>query len=561
MNKHLVNLIAIVIVAITAIFFTSRASAQVDGWTEHHTAGITYTHMSFTDSIAYHRSNSGVFEYQGSSIIDTVWWTRHLKAFKFENPTFVGYTLWMASIPASYDGGMTVLLHHGDTTICVDASYRLYTGGEAFIATHLSSFIGTLDSVDAITLAFYYRPGTDTLNFTPMKAWIDFFTVGDDQIPANIKYDFGDGASIQGKVFADIDSNGVQGPGEWGVCHWLVKVYAVGDTVLTASAYTDALGNYSFPNLFQQDYVVVQEHRQFWTPTAPIPDTVMCSFTPTHTDTAVSFGNTGLNITRYPISRRWNLVSTPLAGSYFKDWVFPMSTSSAFKYADGYAIEDTLRHGVGYWLKMPADDYFYMVGVMADSVSISVSEGWNLIGTASVPVLAGSVTSDPPGMVTSDFFGYNGSYRHADTLVPGKGYWIKAASAGSIILNGTFPGALAKVSSGAIQRLLKDTPPPPPGENAEQPPRTVPSRFTLQQNYPNPFNPTTTIGYQIPKDGDVQLTVFNLLGQEVATLVDEFQVAGAHSIQWNAMNVPSGTYFYRLRSTGTITTNKMTVIK
>ncbi|MBI5217182.1 MAG: T9SS type A sorting domain-containing protein [Ignavibacteriae bacterium] len=75
---------------------------------------------------------------------------------------------------------------------------------------------------------------------------------------------------------------------------------------------------------------------------------------------------------------------------------------------------------------------------------------------------------------------------------------------------------------------------------------TKPSQFALQQNMPNPFNPVTLINYDLPEDANVSLKVFNILGQEVITLVNEMQLAGYKSVQWNATEVPSGVYFYRL---------------
>jgi len=72
--------------------------------------------------------------------------------------------------------------------------------------------------------------------------------------------------------------------------------------------------------------------------------------------------------------------------------------------------------------------------------------------------------------------------------------------------------------------------------------------FALQQNYPNPFNPATTLAYELPKAAHVAIRVFNLLGKEIATLLDQTQTAGAHSVQWNAAHVPSGVYFVQMQA-------------
>ena len=90
---------------------------------------------------------------------------------------------------------------------------------------------------------------------------------------------------------------------------------------------------------------------------------------------------------------------------------------------------------------------------------------------------------------------------------------------------------------------------------------TLPAGFALEQNYPNPFNPVTTIGYQLPVRGHVTLRVYDLLGREVATLVDAVEGPGSRSVLWTATGVASGTYFYRLRVGGFEMTNKMIVMK
>lgn len=73
---------------------------------------------------------------------------------------------------------------------------------------------------------------------------------------------------------------------------------------------------------------------------------------------------------------------------------------------------------------------------------------------------------------------------------------------------------------------------------------TVPTVFNLEQNYPNPFNPSTKIEYQLPKDGRVTIKVFNILGQEVKTILDETRVAGYYAEDFNAKGLPSGVYIY-----------------
>ncbi len=90
---------------------------------------------------------------------------------------------------------------------------------------------------------------------------------------------------------------------------------------------------------------------------------------------------------------------------------------------------------------------------------------------------------------------------------------------------------------------------------------SIPTTYSLQQNYPNPFNPSTTIKFSIPKAGNVKLTVYDILGKEVSTLVNNFLNAGEYNFQFNASNLASGIYLYRLESTNFVKTNKMLLMK
>lgn len=88
-----------------------------------------------------------------------------------------------------------------------------------------------------------------------------------------------------------------------------------------------------------------------------------------------------------------------------------------------------------------------------------------------------------------------------------------------------------------------------------------PDAFTLEQNYPNPFNPVTNIGFSIPRDANVQLTVYNMLGQPVAELVNARKAAGHHTVQFNAENLASGFYIYRIQAGDFVSTRKLMLIK
>lgn len=89
----------------------------------------------------------------------------------------------------------------------------------------------------------------------------------------------------------------------------------------------------------------------------------------------------------------------------------------------------------------------------------------------------------------------------------------------------------------------------------------LPKEFTLKQNYPNPFNPSTTIEYHLPGSAFVSLKVYNVLGKEIATLVNEQKSAGIHFARWSAESVPSGVYFVRMQAGSFTQTRRMVVVK
>jgi hypothetical protein len=92
-------------------------------------------------------------------------------------------------------------------------------------------------------------------------------------------------------------------------------------------------------------------------------------------------------------------------------------------------------------------------------------------------------------------------------------------------------------------------------------PSVIPTVFALSQNYPNPFNPSTRIEFALPKETRVRLEVYNMLGQKVATLVDEVRSAGNHGVTFDASGLASGLYFYRLSTNEVSFLKKMMLLK
>jgi len=89
----------------------------------------------------------------------------------------------------------------------------------------------------------------------------------------------------------------------------------------------------------------------------------------------------------------------------------------------------------------------------------------------------------------------------------------------------------------------------------------LPLKFTLRQNYPNPFNPKTTINYELPITNYVKLSIYNLLGQKVATLVDKRQTPGSYQIEWDASDFASGIYYYRINMGEFVDIKKLVLLR
>ena len=99
------------------------------------------------------------------------------------------------------------------------------------------------------------------------------------------------------------------------------------------------------------------------------------------------------------------------------------------------------------------------------------------------------------------------------------------------------------------------------GIDEQEPLRKTPDKFILSQNYPNPFNPGTTISYQLTAVSQVELTIYNTLGQRVRTLVNKRQQAGTHTVTFNAQGLSSGVYFYQLKANGSTQIRKMILLR
>ena len=97
--------------------------------------------------------------------------------------------------------------------------------------------------------------------------------------------------------------------------------------------------------------------------------------------------------------------------------------------------------------------------------------------------------------------------------------------------------------------------------NVEQAENALPKTFRLEQNYPNPFNPTTTIQFALPRSSKVTVTLFDILGRQVAILVDDELEAGEHKVLFEPKNLATGVYIYRIQAEGFVQARKLMLLK
>lgn len=377
----------------------------------------------------------------------------------------------------------------------------------------------------------------------------------------------------------------------------------------------------------------------------------------------------------------WNLVSVPAtpedntAASFFPS----MEPGTFFGFNNSYTDETVFTAGRGYWVLLTQSQETTLTEDLVNVLSISLNEGWNLTGSVAQEVFVSAI-SDPDFILSmSSIYEYDpfGGYVNPSSIMPGKGYWMRAMSAGTITLGSTSSGigtsgvlASAPDFSG-FHRLdvqhgdgaprtfylggqLTDElpsshsyelpPMPPVGaydvrlqnhtwlteiretavlvqsaseritlafeashlEPDQEMVMTIhrsggltedyqlwsgdsvtvegtgitkvevsvnttvgtpgtgnelPLAVELAQNYPNPFNPTTNITFGLPESGSVRLDVYNVMGQRVATLVNDQKPAGYHTVTFDASRLASGTYLYRLQTGNQVITKKLMLVK
>ena len=152
------------------------------------------------------------------------------------------------------------------------------------------------------------------------------------------------------------------------------------------------------------------------------------------------------------VTSGWNIVSVPLrTNDMLYSTLFPGVASQAYLYANGYVSIAMLSNGTGYWMKFNNSANFNFTGYPWTPENMLVSPGWNLIGPFDNNIPISSIMSNPAGIVTSNYFGYNGGYYNPDTLKVGRGYWIRTSTAGYL-----YQGSADNNQNAIAKNLLED---------------------------------------------------------------------------------------------------------
>ena len=212
---------------------------------------------------------------------------------------------------------------------------------------------------------------------------------------------------------------------------------------------------------------------------------------------------------------------------------FNMSASLTSATTAGVGLAVTQRYGTlhGYYKFTPVGGDFFMANIL-------LQKGTSGVGS-------GTFVETSPQAVYREFV--------ATILYPGPDVPDNAVISFSINHAGGFP------SIGSVFVVDDLTFGPATGVNDV--PDGLPNAFRLGQNYPNPFNPTTSIVYDVPEQSPVTLTVLDLLGREVAVVVNQTQSAGRYKAVFDASALTSGAYFYRLTAGSRVQTNKMLLLR
>jgi hypothetical protein len=294
---------------------------------------------------------------------------------------------------------------------------------------------------------------------------------------------------------------------------------------------------------------------------------------------SVSLNGTFLSSDTVPVSAGWNLIGS-LSSKFPASNITPIGTtilSHFFGYSTSYNVVDTIVPGEGYWVKVDQNGSLVMNTTPANA-AMKHTESLPMLSSLDQLIIRDAAGREqrlyiaaksniinlssfelPPVPPTGGFDARFLSNRNVETVTSGslQDFPIHISSA-EYPLHVSWVSVTSNISSKIVTQQREEELYNDASVTISDPEATitlritntnVPLSFSLEQNYPNPFNPTTTIEYELPEPSSVQLRVVDIAGKEVATLVNGVQSQGSHSFRFDATNIASGIYFYRLEAT------------
>jgi photosystem II stability/assembly factor-like uncharacterized protein len=234
------------------------------------------------------------------------------------------------------------------------------------------------------------------------------------------------------------------------------------------------------------------------------------------------------------------------------NWTIMVSEPQYINWNPGIAFQDSLI-GIYSLKKRGALDHFYRK-------TIDGGVNWVTLSNSILDNLAPTALQHLPGTEATYIIGGGapqGMRGTAVTYDAGESWSIIDTSANYQI---SFPSYIVGWSSQYTTNVVRKYVGPPLSVEEEQIDE-IPTGYSLSQNYPNPFNPSTTFRYSIPQTSKVVIKVYDILGNEIATLMDEEKSVGTYELTWNASSLPSGVYFYQIKAGSYIETKKMMLLK
>ncbi|MBN2093428.1 T9SS type A sorting domain-containing protein, partial [candidate division KSB1 bacterium] len=273
----------------------------------------------------------------------------------------------------------------------------------------------------------------------------------------------------------------------------------------------------------------------------------------------------------------WYLVSLPL---YPEDdqvsTLFPTAIAAFGWNGTIYVPVTKMEPTIGYWILLPGPATSKVRGCTPlNSYTKNYKIGWHLIGATMGTDLPFANPDDvPDNSVIAAFYWDSMGYIRVYPPGTGKlnekvGYWLGVIKPCTVTIPGLPPlteSAVSQEDVQAFQKTFGTEPPAPPviaGENQEE---LLPEENQLSFNYPNPFNPVTTIKFSLAQAGMTELTIYNVMGQPVRTLLNREMQAGLHEMNWDGRDeqgemLSGGVYFYQIKTRGYSETRKMVLLK